>query len=283
MPVPEKPSTVRSSIVTSLTGGPLGSIAPRTQMPDTSGDGWWQGCPAGVSGGISTVPCLPVPLPRRVMSSCVIVRFSRNSPGATVIVSPGSASSIAAWIDSPGCTTPSEAPAGAAPPRNAATTLSPIANIRGRECIPSSFEVVETRTVESAVAPGPTLTSAPERVNRRLGDLPNQKRRDPSAAGARSARRAGVIVRTAVAGTLPGARDSRTIQRGVQPLPHSTWLKQRNRAAGALLLSPEAVAQVRSVENASVRDGTTTLRVGVNRYVSGVGPRSGAESAPRLP
>src|SRR5215218_771821 len=214
MPVPEKPSTVRPSIITSLTAGPPSSVDPRTQIPDTSG-GSEQGLVAGDSDGLSTVPCLPDPLPRRVMSSVVIVTFSRNSPGATVIVSPGSASSIAVWINSPGCTTSSEAPAGAAPPSNAALTPTAIANIRGRECMPPSSGGCLDATVEMAVAPGPTLASTPEQVNRRPGDLPKPKSGMTTLPREREgARRAGVIVRTAGAGTLLGARG---IRRTIQP------------------------------------------------------------------
>ena len=77
--------------------------SPATQIPLTlraSVHGLAFGC-AGIS---STVPPTPEPAPRRVMSSFWIVSVSRNVPGATTIVSPGRAASIAAWIDSPAWT-----------------------------------------------------------------------------------------------------------------------------------------------------------------------------------
>ena len=124
MPVLGKPATVRSLIVT--------WFASVTQIPFTS----VQAVRTGSEGGVSTVPSLPDPAPRSVMPSVVIVRFSRNSPAATRIVSPGrgvvdrrldrlprSHDSVRGTRRSDHRTTPSEP----------ATTPSTIANVRGHE------------------------------------------------------------------------------------------------------------------------------------------------------
>jgi hypothetical protein len=112
MPVLGKPATVRSLTVT--------WFAFLTQIPFTSVLGSVHTLGLDGEAGVSNVPCLPDPAPRSVMPFVVIVRFSRNSPAATRIVSPRPAASIAAWIDSPGRTTPLEALAGATTPREPA-------------------------------------------------------------------------------------------------------------------------------------------------------------------
>jgi hypothetical protein len=113
-----KPRTVKPFTVTfwiSWFTSPVSkSTSPRMQMPLTSSGavGSVQAFTSGVAAGSRTAP-----IPRRVIPSVVIATFSRWTP-LTTIVSPGCATSIAAWIESPGpttvvaaCADPAETPA----------------------------------------------------------------------------------------------------------------------------------------------------------------------------